>query len=223
MMWLPETVPPREVAANGLAIGERRIPAAVLTRWRQSLTCAECRQAVAMKIEPTRLADRVYHPSCARRALQRQTARPTATTAADRVVGVLVGAAVPFGINGAVPDAQTGTRYERIAPGAFRASIARGGQFVDVDHDGVAIPGRLTFVEEHQLSFRLQVFDTARGRWALERARRGEFRGASVAFRNARERYGEYTVIQVESADLRSIALCHRGWPAWHSTSVRVE
>jgi phage head maturation protease len=212
-----------ETAAYGLSF-VRQIPRRVVEHWRAGLCCASCGQSIARHLEPQRIGHSLYHSSCARRVRQRQTARPNATTAADRVVGVLLGAAVPFAVDCAVPDARGGgMRYERIAHGAFRASIAAGGQFLDVDHDGVAIPGRLTFVEEHQLSFRLQVFDTARGRWALERARRGEFRGVSVAWRDALERYGDYSVILVEAANLRSLTLCHRVWPAWHSTGVWVE
>jgi phage head maturation protease len=121
-------------------------------------------------------------------------------------------------------DAPHATRSEQFRADCFDASIARGGQVIRIDHWGDAIPGVLTCFTDNKLSFRLRVFDSALGRSALDLARAGQFRGASIVFngRTARESY-KSNVIHVHEATLIEIALCRHTKPAWYDTFVGVE
>jgi len=134
----------------------------------------------------------------------------------------LAGYAAVFGL-----EADLGTFRERIAPGAFAASLAGGGDILAlVDHDPSSLlartrTGTLRLSEDRRgLAFELDVPDTTLGRDITALAERGDLGGGSFGFLVAPggERW-QGNLRTLTAVDLREISVVH-AWPAYEATSV---
>lgn len=198
-----------------------RVSDDMLKHWRAGLHCAHCRQPIAPAVTPTVIRDSAFHPSCARRQDVQQRSAPAAT---PQTIGAICGIALPFNQQCLVPLGDGRTRSERFLPDAFDASIARGGQTIQIGHSDIPVPGRLQLFTGTDLRFRLRVSDSLFGRATLERAKREEFRGASIRFKALKENWNDRHVTVVEQADLIEISLSTLSQrPAWYGTKVWVE
>ena len=137
----------------------------------------------------------------------------------------LVGYAALYGV-----VAEIGGKFrERIAPGAFAASLSgTGGEGDDIlallDHDAARVLGRtrsktLRLDDDTKgLAFEIAVPDTSAGRDALALAERGDLGGASIGFFVEEEaRDGDVRV--VKRAKLLEISIVS-SWPAYQGTNV---
>lgn len=213
------------VAAHETADDGRHMasPEAVLRQAMHAM-CGGCRQPIKPGVTMVHVRGEVFHRSCARKMAHFDPSSVTSAPSSTRVIGTLAGVALPFGqqcfISQPKPNDPHGCRSERFAPECFDRSIARGGQYVKIDHEGLAIPGTLTLYTDTKLSFRFRVFDTSAGRDALDDARAGRYRGVSIRFDEPREQYVNRHVIEVREAALIEISLCKDCRPAWYSTAV---
>lgn len=135
----------------------------------------------------------------------------------------LEGYAATFGT-----EARIGDFTEIIRPGAFRASLAGGGDILAlVDHDTTKVlartrSGTLRLSEDARgLSFSLDVPDTQAGRDVLALAERGDLGGMSFGFRATPD--GQHWT--GKRRELRSVQLLEvsvvTAFPAYDGTSVQ--
>lgn len=124
-------------------------------------------------------------------------------------------------------EARIGSFVETIAPGAFAASLADGGdKLALVDHDPARLlartrSGTLRLAEDSRgLAFDLDVPDTQAGRDVLALAQRGDVGGMSFGFvvRKGGEAWsGERRSLL--AVDLREISVV-QAWPAYPDTTI---
>ena len=135
----------------------------------------------------------------------------------------LEGYAATFGVEARIADF-----VERIAPGAFRASLTRGSDVLAlVDHDATKLMGRtrsgsLRLSEDTRgLAFEIDAPDTQLGHDVLALAERGDLGGMSFAFTvpPGGERW-EGRKRELRSVDLREISVVS-AWPAYEGTVVQ--
>lgn len=156
-----------------------------------------------------------------RRSVPTPRHSPPVVETAPQIIGSIAGLALPFGqVCSVAAQGRRPERSERFAHTAFDASIARGGQTVQMHHSRVPIPGTVEMYTDNYLRFRLRVHDTPLGREAIAKVRNGTFCGASIAFKPIDERWGQY-VCDVVEAELVEISLTDR--PAWYGTQVWLE
>lgn len=131
----------------------------------------------------------------------------------------LKGYAARFGV-----EADIGTFRERIAPGAFRASLG-GDVLALVDHDPTRLlartsTGTLRLEEDRDgLAFELDVPDTTLGRDVLAMAERGDLGGMSFGFTVQDEAWQGRTR-ELRAVDLMEVSVVH-AWPAYDGTEVQ--
>lgn len=131
----------------------------------------------------------------------------------------LVGFAARYG-----EVADIGAFRERIAPGAFAASLAGADILALLDHDPAQVLGRtrsgtLQLTDEAQgLAFDVSVPETTAGRDALALAERGDLGGASIGF-VVEEEARDAGVRVVKRARLLEISIVS-SWPAYAGTTV---
>ena len=132
----------------------------------------------------------------------------------------LIGYAARYGV-----VADIGPFTERIAPGAFAASIETGADILALfDHDPAKVLGRtrtktLKLADEPAgLAFDIALPDTGAGRDALALAERGDLGGASIGF-VVEEEATEGDVRVIKRARLLEISIVS-AWPAYAETSV---
>lgn len=142
-----------------------------------------------------------------------------------KVIGILTGRAAPFGEWDAIARRDQDPLHELFRPYCFEQSTKRGGQILELNHDGVSIPCRMVFGDQFEgLDFYASIFDSVRGRFLAGLFKGCEVTGVSVRFNpvrmnrdKRRDRLGENRV--VEEADLVAIGIC---WgakrPALHGT-----
>lgn len=140
---------------------------------------------------------------------------------ADAAQRRLEGYAAVFG-----QDAPIGHFTERIAPGAFRSTLAGGEDILClVDHDETALLGRtrsgtLALAEDQRgLSFRVTLPDTALARDLLALAQRGDIGGASIGFSAPVDEWPASDRRVLRSVRLHEVSIV-RAWPAYAGTSV---
>lgn len=134
----------------------------------------------------------------------------------------LVGYAARFGV-----QANIGSFRERIAPGAFAASLASGRDILAlVDHDPRALLGRtrsgtLKLQEDADgLSFAVELADTRLAADLLALAERGDLGGMSFGFRVTDEHWtGDLR--ELRAVELHEISVV-QSWPAYEQTTVAV-
>jgi hypothetical protein len=151
-------------------------------------------------------------------ALERRTA-PLEIRAKGRQ---LEGYAATFGT---VAEIGPGFR-ERIAAGAFRATLAQGRDVLAlVDHDPGRVLGRtrsgtLQLSEDGKgLAFRLSLPDTGPARDVLALAERGDLGGMSFGF-TARDEARDGDLRELRAVDLYEISVVS-SWPAYPGTEVQ--
>jgi len=201
------------------AAGPRTIPD-VVREWRQHhCVCAMCQLRIHPDVPLQSRGGKAFHPSCARKH-DAQEAQTRTTVTAPQTIGKLAGIALPsFSEQCYIVKAQAS---ERFAATAFDASIARGGQVLQLDH-GVTIPGRLRVHSDNALRFAFDIYDSPIGRQVLGHAQRHELHGVSIAFRPTRERSGAYSENEILEATLVEISLCRDAQPSWFGTKVWLE
>jgi len=132
----------------------------------------------------------------------------------------LVGLAAPFNAETRIADFR-----ERIAPGAFSATLASGRDILALaDHDAGKVLGRtstgsLRLSETAAgLEFGIDLPDTSTGRDLRALAARGDLGGVSIGFRAVRDSWaGEVrTLHEVELAEVSIV----QSWPAYPTTTV---
>lgn len=134
----------------------------------------------------------------------------------------LIGYAARFGV-----EARIGGFRERIAPGAFAASLASGSDILAlVDHDPKSLLGRtktgtLTLREDDLgLAFDLQLPDTRAAADILALAERGDLGGMSFGFVATDDDWsGELR--ELRGVHLHEISVV-QSWPAYEQTEVNV-
>lgn len=116
--------------------------------------------------------------------------------------------------------------HERIACGAFRASLADGADILALaDHDAARLlartaSGTLRLREDaHGLAFDLDLPDTSVGRDILALAQRGDLGGMSIGF-IMREETNRDGVRELRGVDLKEISVV-QAWPAYPGTEVQ--
>lgn len=119
---------------------------------------------------------------------------------------------------------------ERIAPGAFRQSIAADDIRALFNHDANQVLGRsttktLTLAEDTKgLLVRMTLPDTAAGRDVITLVKRGDVSGQSFSFRSTREEWAEPTTKgQLPRRTLLEVTLFDVGpvtFPAYTQTSI---
>lgn len=127
----------------------------------------------------------------------------------------LVGLAAPIGV-----EARIGTITEVIAPGAFTATLADGGdKLALVDHDPGKLLGRtrsgsLRLAEEARgLQFEIDLPATQLGNDMLELAARGDLGGVSIGFR-AKDEHWQGQRRELRAIDLAEISII-QSFPAY--------
>jgi HK97 family phage prohead protease len=130
--------------------------------------------------------------------------------------------AAPFGV-----ETRIGAITEVIAPGAFRASLADGGdKLALVDHDPGRLLGRtgsgtLRLSEDSRgLSFSLDVPPTQLGNDVLVLAERGDLGGVSIGFR-AKDENWQGQRRELRAVDLAEISIIS-AFAAYPDTSIAV-
>jgi uncharacterized protein len=133
----------------------------------------------------------------------------------------LTGYAAVFGV-----AARIGSFNEVVAAGAFRASLASGGDVLAlVDHDPSRLlartsSGTLRLAEDaHGLRFDLDVPDTQIGRDVLALAERRDLGGMSFGFRVKQEAWPAKDRRELRAVDLVEVSVVH-AFPAYAATSV---
>lgn len=134
----------------------------------------------------------------------------------------LSGYAVRYGV-----ETRIGNFVEKVAPGAFDASLASGRDVLAlVDHDPGALLARTRSgslrlrSDSNGLAFELDLADTSLARDVLALAERGDLGGMSFGFTVPKE--GEAwrgSVRELRSVDLYEISVIH-AWPAYQGTTV---
>jgi HK97 family phage prohead protease len=124
-------------------------------------------------------------------------------------------------------EARVGDFYERIKPGAFKASLASGADVLAlVDHDPSRVLGRtrsgtLRLHEDQRgLAFTIDAPDTTLGRDILALAQRGDLGGMSFGFKVAKG--GEFwsgNRRSLRAVELREISVVS-AWPAYSQTRI---
>jgi Escherichia/Staphylococcus phage prohead protease len=124
-------------------------------------------------------------------------------------------------------DARIGSFVERVAPGAFRSSLASGDDILClVDHDPSALLGRtksgtLTLAEDQRgLAFTVQLPDTQLARDTLALVERGDCGGCSIGFRLERDSWPAPDRRVLQSVELVEVSVV-RAFPAYPQTSVQ--
>ena len=114
---------------------------------------------------------------------------------------------------------------ERIAPGAFTATLASGRDVLALsDHNQSAVLGRtksgtLTLRQDSKgLQFSLQLPDTQAGRDLVELASRGDLGGMSFGF-VATDEVWDGNTRELRAVDLHEISVV-QSWPAYSQTEV---
>lgn len=150
--------------------------------------------------------------------IERRGAAATVSAAGRRLVGY----AARFGV-----EAQIGSFRERIAPGAFAASLASGRDILAlVDHDPKALLGRtrtgtLTLREDVDgLAFELVLPDTRAAADILALAERGDIGGMSFGFVATDDAWGG-ELRELRAVELHEISIV-QSWPAYQQTEVNV-
>ncbi|GJD99479.1 HK97 family phage prohead protease [Methylobacterium isbiliense] len=137
----------------------------------------------------------------------------------------LTGLAAVFGVEARIADPSRGAIRERIAPGAFTASLA-GDVLALRDHDARRVLGRtksgtLRLREDARgLAFELDLPDTSEGRDVLVMAERGDLGGMSFGF-SVRPGGEVWTgdLRELRAVDLAEVSVIS-GWPAYRQTTV---
>ena len=122
-------------------------------------------------------------------------------------------------------EARIGHFTERIAPGAFAASLASGRDILALlDHKPDALLGRtksgsLTLREDAKgLSFDLQLPDTTAGRDLIALAERGDLGGMSFGF-VAKDEAWTGDTRELRAVELHEISVV-QSWPAYQQTEI---
>jgi len=122
--------------------------------------------------------------------------------------------------------ASIGPFTETIRSGAFRASLAGGGDVLALaDHDPTRLlartsSGTLRLAEDTRgLHFAIDVPDTTTGRDILTMAQRGDLGGMSFGFRVTAEAWPAPDQRELRSVDLFEISVV-QAWPAYSQTSI---
>ena len=134
----------------------------------------------------------------------------------------LTGYAATFG-----NETRIGGFSERIAPGAFRDSLASGRDILALlDHRSDVLLGRtksgsLKLSEDDKgLRFELTLPDTQAGRDLIALAERGDLGGMSFGFRAVDEAW-EGETRELRAVDLREISVV-QSWPAYQQTEIQL-
>ena len=135
---------------------------------------------------------------------------------------VLSGYAAVYGV-----DTKIGGFTERIAPGAFKETLASGRDVLALaDHDQRAVLGRtktgtLTLHEDgHGLAFTLALPDTQAGRDVAALAQRGDLGGMSFGF-VATDEVWRGDTREMRAVELHEVSVV-QAWPAYEQTTVSV-
>lgn len=146
--------------------------------------------------------------------------RATAGVAANG--RVLSGYCAVYGV-----DTTIGGFTERIAPGAFKDTLASGRDVLALaDHDQRAVLGRtktgtLTLREDgHGLAFTLALPDTQAGRDLAALAQRGDLGGMSFGF-VATDEVWQGNTRELRAVELHEVSVV-QAWPAYEQTTVSV-
>jgi Caudovirus prohead serine protease len=224
----------RPSAALGLD-APRHVPRAVLD-WREHhATCAGCRQRIAPNVDLCVRGIQTFHRSCA----QRHDAQHRSTRVASLAVAAPIAAplAILHGSAGRlfdpagcmIPLEDGGAQHETFQPGSLDDSIARGGQFLSVEHAPVGLRGRFLLLREDacELKFRFELHEGARERGVLAQIRAGAARGCSVKFAAdptaIRYRGSRGTTLAYGRAHLVEVSICVQVGPAWYGTWIAAE
>jgi hypothetical protein len=195
----------------------------VLDRLRRNLHCAGGGQRIASVVTPTIRGISTYQPDCATRSMARVI---VAAPVAPATIAILQGSAGrlfdPAGCGIFRPDDQC-TQLERFATGSLDDSIARGGQYLCVDHSAVRLQGRFLTLQEdgQELRFRFAISDGARERARLKQIPAA--RGCSVKFKPTHTRSGDRAMAVYHRAELVEVSICLEGRPAWYGSRVAIE
>lgn len=124
-------------------------------------------------------------------------------------------------------ETRIGEFTERIAPGAFRDTLASGRDVLALaDHDQRSVLGRtksgtLTLSEDgHGLAYTLTLPDTQAGRDIAALAARGDLGGMSFGFIATDETWTG-TTRELRAVELHEISVV-QAWPAYQATSINL-
>lgn len=124
-------------------------------------------------------------------------------------------------------ETRIGEFTERIAPGAFRDTLASGRDVLALaDHDQRSVLGRtksgtLTLSEDgHGLAYTLTLPDTQAGRDIAALAARGDLGGMSFGFVATDETWTGHTR-ELRAVELHEISVV-QAWPAYQATSINL-
>lgn len=210
-------------AAYGAAT---QLPAAIAAHLRgERIACAGCRQAIIPGVSLGTRGGRAYHPSCACRhdAAQRAAHHVHDSRAQDRVIAVLVGAALSYDKAGCfVTDRNGVSDHEAFQFGCFRESIQCGWQKLCVNHSG-SLRGKFDRIwdDHNKLRFRFTLQDGVREHSVLDRITSGAIRGCSIGF-TPDLRTRDWRHVLHTRARLTEISLCDGRWPQWYDTFVEI-
>jgi HK97 family phage prohead protease len=227
-MFLTDTYPGQrivETAADRLVPAfTRPMPTELAKRFLSNRVCAGCSQRIAESVEHVVRNGFVFHPSCGRKYTERAAVSPTGDTRKGGSIGTISGRAAPLGRWTLIRHRDGFDFHEQFALGAFDRHLDRGDVALQVDHNGVAIPGELRLVHGgHALDFTFDVHDTPLGREVLRWMRAGECRGCSVRYDHADIRFDPFMRGEViVSARLIEISLMRARRPAWWGTHASV-
>jgi HK97 family phage prohead protease len=123
-------------------------------------------------------------------------------------------------------DTRIGSFTERIAAGAFRASLSAGSDVLALaDHDPARLlartrSGTLRLAEDARgLAFDLDVPDTQLGHDILALAQRGDLGGASIGFRVVDDHWSAADRRELRAVELVEVSIV-QAFPAYPQTSV---
>ena len=124
-------------------------------------------------------------------------------------------------------ETRIGEFTERIAPGAFKASLQSGRDVLALaDHDQRSVLGRtksgtLTLSEDgHGLAYTLTLPDTQAGRDIATLAARGDLGGMSFGFVATDETWTG-TTRELRAIELHEVSVV-QAWPAYQATSINL-
>jgi hypothetical protein len=218
--------PGREHTADRGDRGQYSAVEAAVIRARAQAVCAECQQHISPTIEWALRGTQTFHPSCALRHDTKQRAATTVAVplpVAEKTIGILTGRAAPMGEWCAIPHQDGHSFMEQFAPFCFDRSIKRQKPILEINHDRVAIPCGLTFVnyQQQHLDFIASIHDSPRGRFLAGLFKRNDITGVSVRFQPVRKRSDPRLPGSdvIEEADLLAIGLCYgQSVPSWYGT-----
>jgi hypothetical protein len=192
--------------------------------WRENRArCARCGDKIYSFSRMVTRGGECFHDMPCARLHDRRQARQATSSPAQTVIGTVAGVALPFGVPCSIEhrtaDGDVFSRSEQFKHDAFAESIQRGAQALKIDH-AATVPGVLTLFEGPDLRFRFRMHNSVVGLRLLDHVRRGEARGASIAFRTRRSHYGFGNVEVIDVAELNEVSVCVDGKPAWYSTRV---